>query len=208
MLQPREIALAAKAINWLPNLSPAARRVGLELLQRVDRQTGLTWPSQARLAAVLGLSTRTISTAIAQLQKAGFLTWRRARRVTNVYSLAVKALAAVAEKMAAALRAKPKQEAAQETATAGAWAKPSAAAPGKTGSFLPPIQSYHHSSMQNRQSMGLWQRLQRLDQALLTAIIGTATEQDITTAEHLESLRDGTGVLHLLSRVKGAEYAV
>ena len=195
MLQPKDIALAAKAINWLPNLSPAARRVGLELLQRVDRHTGLTWPSQARLAAVLGLSTRTISSAIAQLQQAGFLTWKKARRVTNVYSLAVKALAAVAENMAAALRANPVQKAEQEPAASI-----------KTGNKFPPIQSLVISSVPKQRSAGLWQKLNRLEPALLMAIIGTATEQDITTAEHLESLREGNGVQRLLMRVKEASY--
>lgn len=197
MLQSREIALAAKAINWLPNLSPAARRVGLELLQRVDRHTGLTWPSQARLAAVLGLSTRTISSAIAQLQRAGFLTWKKARRLTNVYSLAVKALAAVAEKMAAALRAKPHQQEKQE---------PAAPAPVKTGKILPSIQSLAFSSVPKQRSASLWQKLQRLEPTLLTAIIGTATEQDIATAEHLESLREGNGIQRLLVQVQEAQY--
>ncbi len=195
MLQPKDIALASKAINWLPHLSPAARRVGLELLQRVDRQTGLTWPSQARLAAVLGLSTRTISSAIAQLEKAGFLTWKKARRVTNVYRLAVKALAAVAEQMAAALRAKPVQKAKQKPA-----------APVKTGKKFPPIQSLVLSSVPKHRSAGLWQKLHRLEPKLLTAIISTATEQDITTAEHLESLREGNGIHRLVMQVKEAQY--
>lgn len=202
MLQPKDIALAAQALNRLDGLSPAARRVGHELLQRVDRNTGLCWPSQERIAAALGLSDRSVRTAIAQLKALGFLTWKASRRATNVYCLAVKALAAAAERLKASLRSQPRQD---TQAEARAWAKPSAEeAQIKPGKILPPIQPYHLPLKAKQHSATLWQRLQNLEPSILTAIVGTASEDDINTAAHFEALKGGSGIKHLLMKIQGA----
>lgn len=202
MIQPKDIALAAQALNRIPNLSPAARRVGVELLQRMDRNTGLTWPSQERLGEALGLSVRSISSAIAQLRAMGFLTWKASRRATHVYHVAVKALVDAAERVKAALRSKPQE--ARRTAVAGARAKPSAAAPLKTGSKLQPIYSVVSSSKETKQSALLWQRLSRLSPAVFTAIISTASEDEINSAAHLEGLKEGSGIKRLLNQLQGS----
>lgn len=202
MLQPKDIALAAQALNRIDGLSPATRRVGHELLQRMDRNTGLCWPSQERIAAALGLSDRSVRTAIAQLKALGFLTWKASRRATNVYFLAVKALAAAAERLKAALRSQPRQATHDEGC---AWTKSSAdKAEIKTGNILPPIQSYHLPLKAKQHSATLWQRLQKLEPRILTAIIGTASEHDLNTAAHFETLKSGTGIQHLLMKIQGA----
>ena len=202
MLQPKDIALAAQALNRIDGLSPATRRVGHELLQRMDRNTGLCWPSQERIAAALGLSDRSVRTAIAQLKALGFLTWKASRRATNVYCLAVKALAAAAERLKAALRSQPRQATHDE---GRALTKSSAdKAEIKTGNILPPIQSYHLPLKAKQHSATLWQRLQKLEPRILTAIIGTASEHDLNTAAHFETLKSGTGIQHLLMKIQGA----
>lgn len=69
------IAKAAEALNRHPDLSPAARRVGLELLNHIDRRTGLAWPSEARMAEALGYDARTIRRGKAELDAAGLVSW-------------------------------------------------------------------------------------------------------------------------------------
>lgn len=202
MLQPKDIALAAQALNRIDGLSPATRRVGHELLQRMDRNTGLCWPSQERIAAALGLSDRSVRTAIAQLKALGFLTWKASRRATNVYCLAVKALAAAAERLKAALRSQPRQATHDEGRV---WTKSSADnAEIKTGRFLPSIQPSVILPMEKKHSARLWERLQKLEPRILTAIIGTASENDLNTAAHFETLKSGTGIQHLLIKIQGA----
>ena len=167
----------------------------------MDRNTGLCWPSQERIAAALGLSDRSVRTAIAQLKALGFLTWKASRRATNVYCLAVKALAAAAERLKAALRSQPRQATHDE---GRALTKSSAdKAEIKTGNILPPIQSYHLPLKAKQHSATLWQRLQKLEPRILTAIIGTASEHDLNTAAHFETLKGGTGIQHLLMKVQG-----
>ena len=72
-----DIAKAAEALNRHPELTPAARRVGLELLSHVDRATGTAWPSEARMAAALGYDVRTVRRGKAELLKLKLLSWKR-----------------------------------------------------------------------------------------------------------------------------------
>lgn len=96
-------AIATVALNRAPNLSHAARRVGLELLNHVNKASGLAWPSEIRLASILGISKRTIARAKAELRAAGLLTWQqRGRHRTPIYRLAWEALQGIA----ASIRAK------------------------------------------------------------------------------------------------------
>jgi hypothetical protein len=74
-ITPQQIALAAEAFNRAPGLSPIARRLGLELVNRSDRNNGGCRPSEARLALSLGCCDRSINRAKAELQAAGFLVW-------------------------------------------------------------------------------------------------------------------------------------
>lgn len=96
-------AIATVALNRAPSLSHAARRVGLELLNHVNKASGLAWPSEIRLASILGISKRTIARAKAELRAAGLLTWQqRGRHRTPIYRLAWEALQGIA----ASIRAK------------------------------------------------------------------------------------------------------
>ena len=72
-----DIAKAAEAINRYPSLTATARRVALELLNSVKRDTGLAWPSEARMAEALGVNVRTIRRGKAELRKLGLVTWIR-----------------------------------------------------------------------------------------------------------------------------------
>lgn len=71
----KEVALAAEALNRFPGLSPIARRVGIELINRADRKTGQCRPSEGRLALSLGCDDRSVRRAKVELQAAGFLCW-------------------------------------------------------------------------------------------------------------------------------------
>lgn len=84
----RQKAQAAEALIRLADLSPAARRVGLELLNHADRRTGVSWPSEARMAEALGVDPRTIRRGKADLRAAGLLTWeQRGHHRTPIYRL-------------------------------------------------------------------------------------------------------------------------
>jgi len=135
-ITPTTIALAAEAFTRCPGLTPTARRVGHELLNYADRNTGLAWPSEARLAEALGVTTRSIRRAKAQLQHRGLLTWKqRGRQATPVYELAWKALVALARR----IKAQVKKTAARFKPKSPPRAPPSPPAPGRTSmsSHLP-----------------------------------------------------------------------
>jgi hypothetical protein len=104
-----DIAKSADALNRHPDLSPAARRVGLELLARVDRRTGTAWPSEARLAEALGYDARTIRRAKAELHQLGLLTWVQRgtswRGRTPLYRFAWDLLRTLADQLRARLKA-------------------------------------------------------------------------------------------------------
>jgi len=101
----KDIAVAAEAINRHPNLSPVARRVGLELLNRLNRDTkrpgyGCAWPSKDRLAAALGVSVRSIWRGVNELFRAGLVERARRRgRKTNVYTFVWRNLKATATRI-------------------------------------------------------------------------------------------------------------
>jgi len=87
-LTARQKAQAAEALIRLPNLTPAARRVGLELLNYANRATGISWPSEARMAEALGVDPRTVRRGKADLRAAGLLTWeQRGYHRTPIYRL-------------------------------------------------------------------------------------------------------------------------
>ena len=109
-LTARQKAQAAEALIRHPNLTPAARRVGLELLNFADRRTGISWPSEARMAEALGVDPRTIRRGKACLRAAGLLTWKqRGHHRTPVYMLAwdrlVQLAAAIKQRVTAACKA-------------------------------------------------------------------------------------------------------
>jgi len=65
------------------NLSAATRLVGLEIFSCANRINGAAWPSEKTIASRLGLSVRTVRTAINQLQPSYIEVMRRGRN--NVY---------------------------------------------------------------------------------------------------------------------------
>lgn len=88
-LTARQKAQAAEALIRHPDLTPAARRVGLELLNHADRKSGVSWPSEARMAEALQVDARTVRRGKADLRAAGLLTWQqRGRHKTPIYKLA------------------------------------------------------------------------------------------------------------------------
>lgn len=95
-------AQAAEAFNRHAKLSTAARRLGIELLNRSDNHTGLCFPSEARLAESLGYTIRTINRAKRELKHALLLSWKcRGQHKTPIYKLAwdlLKTLALVIKK--------------------------------------------------------------------------------------------------------------
>ena len=108
-VSPQQIAIAAEALNRHPDLSATARRVALELLNHINRATGTAWPSEARMAEALSITTRSIRRAKAELAALGLLTWQRrgtskAGR-TNVYRLALAALLSLATRIKAKVKA-------------------------------------------------------------------------------------------------------
>jgi DNA-binding transcriptional ArsR family regulator len=66
-------------------LSPAARLVGLEIFSYVNQASGEAFPSEATIARCLGITERTVRTAVKKLADAGRIKVRRRGR-NNVYS--------------------------------------------------------------------------------------------------------------------------
>ncbi|MDX1201096.1 hypothetical protein GOL94_27580 [Sinorhizobium medicae] len=58
---------ALYALHWMPDLSPAARRVGAWLVWHANASTGRCDPGQARLREETGFSRRTVQNAVREL---------------------------------------------------------------------------------------------------------------------------------------------
>lgn len=82
-------AIAPKALSLDRSLSPAAKAVGANLVDRFNRQTGRCDPSVRRLAKDTGYSRRAIFGALKELEDAGII--RRQRHgggsQTNAYAI-------------------------------------------------------------------------------------------------------------------------
>lgn len=120
-ISARQKAQAAEALIRAPNLTPAARRVGLELLNYADRRTGISWPSEARMAETLKVDVRTIRRGKADLRAAGLLIWeQRGHHRTPIYRLLwdrlVQLAAAIKARVTAACSAARKATSAARSA--------------------------------------------------------------------------------------------
>jgi hypothetical protein len=107
LISPRDKARAAKALIYVHGLSPAARRVGLALLDHLNVCNGRCDPSEYRLAYMLGLSERMIRNAKSELRRAKFLTWRShgALHLTADYRLNFPVLHATCDRIEADAKA-------------------------------------------------------------------------------------------------------
>lgn len=128
-LTSRQKAQAAEALIRHPDLSPAARRVGLELLNFADRRSGTSWPSEARMAEALGVDARTVRRGKAALRAAGLLSWkRRGPHKTPIYKLAwerlVQLAAAIKSRVSRACQAARKARQDVRVEAAPAFSKP------------------------------------------------------------------------------------
>jgi len=78
-LKPQELAAmrwqAIEAFNRIPGLSPAARRVGIELICTMDAKTRACFPGELRLAGMLNMWPSAIKKGKADLRAAGLLSW-------------------------------------------------------------------------------------------------------------------------------------
>jgi biotin operon repressor len=77
---------AADELRRDGKLSAAARLVGLEIFSYVNQASGEAFPSQATIARRLGITERTVRTAVKQLVDAGHINVRRRRGRNNLYS--------------------------------------------------------------------------------------------------------------------------
>jgi biotin operon repressor len=76
---------AADELRRDGKLSAAARLVGLEIFSYVNQASGGAFPSQATIARRLGITERTVRTAVKQLVDAGHINVRRRRGRNNLY---------------------------------------------------------------------------------------------------------------------------
>mgnify|MGYP003378805250 CR=1 FL=1 len=213
----REKAQAAEALNRHPDLSPAARRLGIELLNRIDRRTGVTWPSEARLAVALGCCERTIRRAKVELRAAGLLSWTcRGQHKTPVYSLLWEAL----KMIGAAIKAKVKAAFSSVSIPQSTTAERGPERPsGRTfsSSYLTqfknlkgalegigrPLAAKTHQQVLTDQQLNakahsrLWAALQSLSPSYLSQLIDRITEEVEAEAVKAERYSPGRGLITL-----------
>jgi len=95
--------MARAKFKWLrqvcadPNLNHLPCRIAALLLDHINVVTGEAWPSQARLAAAAGVTTRAVQNALKRLSSAGHLEVRRAQGRANRYRPTLMANARSAE---------------------------------------------------------------------------------------------------------------
>lgn len=72
-----------------PNILPSDFRVGVALLQHMNAETGLLYPSQGLLAREVHMSPRNVRECVGRLRAAGWLRWSRGNRQrANEYEFA------------------------------------------------------------------------------------------------------------------------
>lgn len=163
-LTSRQKAQAAEALIRHPDLSPAARRVGLELLNHADRRTGISWPSEARMAEALGVDERTIRRGKADLRAAGLLEWeQRGHHRTPIYRLLwdklVRLALAIKARVQAACKAARDARKAATTAKASTPppSPPPAQKPAENGPARPSPRTFSPAYPTNQGFKGAWE---------------------------------------------------
>lgn len=225
----RQKAQAAEALIRHPNLTPAARRVGLELLNFADRRTGISWPSEARMAEALGVDPRTIRRGKAALRAAGLLTWeQRGGHRTPIYRLLwdrlVQLAAAIKVRVQAACKAARTAITTTTASTSPPTSKPAGDGPrrflGRTFSSAYPThqglkkmgegkrQILTDAQLVARASSSFWTALQQLGPRLMAEFIAhpqaTALQEQAIHAERFKPDHGRTGILTLQRLLTGS----
>ena len=230
-LTARQKAQAAEALIRHPDLTPAARRVGLELLNHTDRRTGISWPSEARMAEALGVDPRTIRRGKAALRAAGLLTWeQRGYHKTPVYRLLwnrlVQLAAAIKTRVQAACKAARTAIATTTASTSLPTPKPSGDGPalstGRTfssaypthqgfkgaceGRNAAPRQILTDAQLVSKASARFWSALQALGPHVMDEFIShpkaAALQEQAIHAERFKPQQGRTGITTLLALLK------
>ena len=87
-------AFNSQKMRWLNeinadcDISSTSFRVAYAIADHLNRVTGCAWPSNTRIAKRMGLSNKSISRAIGELENRGWLNVKRSRMSTNEYRLA------------------------------------------------------------------------------------------------------------------------
>lgn len=226
-LTARQKAQAAEALIRHPDLTPAARRVGLELLNFADRRTGISWPSEARMAEALGVDPRTIRRGKACLRAAGLLTWKqRGHHRTPVYMLAwdrlVQLAAAIKQRVTAACKAaratiatvsvplkKPPENGPEQSTGrtfSAAYLTQQGFKGACEGTWVAPRQILTDAQLVAKASSRFWAALQALGPQVMAEFIGhpqaTALQEQAIHAERFKPDQGRTGITTLLSLLK------
>lgn len=223
----RQKAQAAEALIRHPDLTPAARRVGLELLNFADRRTGVSWPSEARMAEALGVNPRTIRRGKAELRAAGLLTWRqRGRHKTPIYELAWTMLVQLAATIKARVNSACKAARTAISTTSAPLRKPTEnnAAPRLGRTFSPSYPTHEDfkgaleekkstrsqiltdEQLVARASTRFWTALQALGPHVMAQFIAhpraTALQEQAIQAERFKPHQGQTGIATLFASLK------
>jgi hypothetical protein len=75
-------------INADCNISSTSFRVAYAIADHLNRVVGCAWPSNARIAKRICVSSKSISRAVAELETQGWLKVKRSRKSTNEYRIA------------------------------------------------------------------------------------------------------------------------
>ena len=117
-VSPTQIAKAVVGFNRADNLTPTARRLGIELVGHVNKQTFRCDPSEARLAHLLAVSDRAIRKAKTKLYKQDLITWRSSgQNGTCNYHIYWDVLARIADEKHASWRKKQEERMFQSSGT-------------------------------------------------------------------------------------------
>lgn len=203
----RDIARACEALNRHEGLTPAARRVGVEIINHIDRRTGKAWPSEARLADILGYTTRSIRRAKVELARLGVLSWRRrGPHRTPVYTIAWATLTGIARSLKERLKVAtarfrkttravgspaPVEKRHHDRTFQSAYLPQSFSLRGigrKTETVLP------ESLLNSRAHTRLWTAIRGLEASLVAQIIARMSENIEAEAVRAERFRPGSGL--------------
>ena len=214
-ISSQDIAIAAEALNRAPGLSSLARRVGIELINHTDRESGTAWPSEARLAEALSVSDRAIRKAKTQLKERGFLTWKHRGRSpagrTLLYNIAwerLKQLAASIKsrvKKAAESYRKPIRQILGRNKRSGyltQFLSIGLETAGRTIQRVPQNNIHNPLLLEKRAHSRLWEALKGLPEPTYTTIVAAITPSIEKQAVNAEQFTPTTGLSTLLSLIK------
>jgi DNA-binding transcriptional ArsR family regulator len=214
----KDIAIAAEAINRHRGLTPSARRVGLEILQGMDKRTATTWRSVRGIATRLDLAQSTIGYALRLLRDLGLIDTRAKGSKGLLFRISWSSLKRTAAMIKRSVAQKMGRHLKKQALVEPQERQPSRQSRGEAlppvkiyrgvgggGAHRPPSQSRVPDQVLDQKAHGrLWQAIRGFGVELVTAVMMRDDAAELEAqAVRAERYRPGSGLGVVVERLRG-----